>query len=127
MLIRSRRLVGVVAFVFVVTHTLVFAIFYAELQWQVFLQEVIERPYITLGMASVMILTLLTVTSTRGWQRRLRKTLEAAASMGVFGRTLGASAPVVAAQGRLRRRHHLQSLGGSDGGRATAPLARWPA
>ena len=71
MLIRSRRLVGVVAFVFVVTHTVVFAIFYAELQWQVFLQEVIERPYITLGMASVMILTLLTVTSTRGWQRRL--------------------------------------------------------
>ena len=71
MLIRSRRLIGVVAFVFVVTHTLVFAIFYAELQWQIFLREVIERPYITLGMASVIILALLTLTSTRGWQRRL--------------------------------------------------------
>ncbi len=71
MLIRSRRLIGVVAFVFVAVHTLVFAIFYAELKWPIFQREVVERPYITLGMASVVILMLLTLTSTRGWQRRL--------------------------------------------------------
>ena len=125
MLIRSRRLVGV-AFVFVVTHTLVFAIFYAELQWQVFLQEVIERPYITLGMASVMILTLLTVTSTRGWQRRLGRRWKQPHRWVYLAVPL-ALLHLLGCAGRLRRRHHLQSLGGSDGGRATAPLARWPA
>ena len=38
------------------------------------LQEVIERPYITLGMASLLVLSLLAATSTRGWQRRLGST-----------------------------------------------------
>jgi sulfoxide reductase heme-binding subunit YedZ len=54
-------------------HSVVFAIFYAELQLQILLREVLERPYITLGMASLMILSLLSLTSTRGWQRRLGK------------------------------------------------------
>ena len=72
-LIRSRRLVGLFAFSFVFVHSVVFAIFYAELQLQILLREVLERPYITLGMASLIILTLLGLTSTRGWQRRLGK------------------------------------------------------
>lgn len=72
-LIRSRRLIGLFAFFFVLVHSAVFAVFYAELQWQILLREVFERPYITLGMASLMILSLLSITSTRGWQRRLGK------------------------------------------------------
>ena len=72
-LIRSRRLIGLFAFFFVLVHSVVFAIFYAELQLQILLREVLERPYITLGMASLMILSLLSLTSTRGWQRRLGK------------------------------------------------------
>lgn len=72
-LIRSRRLIGLFAFSFVLVHSVVFAIFYAELQLQILLREVLERPYITLGMASLMILSLLSLTSTRGWQRRLGK------------------------------------------------------
>ncbi len=72
-LIRSRRLIGLFAFSSVLVHSVVFAIFYAELQLQILLREVLERPYITLGMASLMILTLLSLTSTRGWQRRLGK------------------------------------------------------
>lgn len=72
-LIRSRRLIGLFAFSFVLVHSVVFAIFYAELQLQILLREVLERPYVTLGMASLMILTLLGLTSTRRWQRRLGK------------------------------------------------------
>ena len=72
-LIRSRRLIGLFAFSSVLVHSVVFAIFYAELQLQILLRELLERPYITLGMASLMILTLLSLTSTRGWQRRLGK------------------------------------------------------
>ena len=127
MLIRSRRLIGVVAFVFVAVHTLVFAIFYAELKWPIFLREVVERPYITLGMASVVILMLLTLTSTTRLAAPTRTALEATASLGLSGGTLGASPSALAAQRRLYRRVHLQPLGGGDGGGANSSLARRPA
>lgn len=70
-LIRSRRMIGLFAFAFVLAHAGVYAVFYVELNWQLLLDEVVKRPYITLGMASLLILTALAVTSTRGWQRRL--------------------------------------------------------
>ena len=73
-LISSRRVVGLFAFATVALHATVFAVFYAQLKWQILLQEVTERPYITLGMASLLILSLLALTSTRNWQRRLGST-----------------------------------------------------
>jgi sulfoxide reductase heme-binding subunit YedZ len=73
-LIRSRRMVGLFAFALVAVHAAVFAVFYAQLKWQILLQEVTERPYITQGMASLVILSLLALTSTRNWQRRLGST-----------------------------------------------------
>ena len=73
-LISSRRVVGLFAFATVAVHATVFAVFYAQLKWQILLQEVTERPYITLGMASLLILSLLALTSTRNWQRRLGST-----------------------------------------------------
>ena len=73
-LVRSRRLVGLFAFALVAAHAAVFAVFYAQLKWQILLQEVIERPYITMGMASLLILSVLALTSTRNWQTRLGST-----------------------------------------------------
>ena len=73
-LIRSRRIVGLFAFALVAAHAAVFAVFYAQLKWQILLQEVIERPYITMGMASLLILSVLALTSTRNWQTRLGST-----------------------------------------------------
>ena len=73
-LVRSRRMVGLFAFAFVASHAAVFAVFYAQLQWQMLLEETIERPYIALGMGSLLVLSLLAATSTRGWQRRLGST-----------------------------------------------------
>ena len=72
-----------------------FCRFYAQLKWQILLQ-VIERPYITMGMASLLILSVLALTSTElanaPWQR-----LETPASMGLSRRTAGAAALGVAA------------------------------
>jgi sulfoxide reductase heme-binding subunit YedZ len=34
-------------------------------------EEVVERPFVTLGFSALLLLTPLAVTSTRGWQRRL--------------------------------------------------------
>lgn len=73
-LVRSRRMVGLFAFALVAAHAAVFAVFYAQLKWQILLQEVIERPYITMGMASLLILSMLALTSTRSWQTRLGST-----------------------------------------------------
>ena len=73
-LLRSRRMVGLFAFALVAAHAAVFAVFHAQLKWQILLQEVIERPYITMGMASLLILSVLALTSTRNWQRRLGST-----------------------------------------------------
>lgn len=70
-LIGCRRMVGLFAFTFVLVHAAVYAVFYVEFDGRLLLQEIIERPYITLGMASLLVLTLLAITSTRGWQRRL--------------------------------------------------------
>ena len=74
LLVRSRRMVGLFAFALVAAHAAVFAVFYAQLKWQILLQEVIERPYITMGMASLLILSVLALTSTRNWQTRLGST-----------------------------------------------------
>ena len=73
-LVRSRRMVGLFSFALVAAHAAVFAVFYAQLKWQILLQEVIERPYITMGMASLLILSVLALTSTRSWQTRLGST-----------------------------------------------------
>ena len=73
-LVRSRRMVGLFAFALVAAHAAVFAVFYAQLKWQILLQEVIERPYITMGMASLLILRVLALTSPRNWQTRLGST-----------------------------------------------------
>ena len=73
-LVRSRRMVGLFAFALVAAHAAVFAVFYAQLKWQILLQEVIERPYITMGMASLLILSVLALTSTRNWQTCLGST-----------------------------------------------------
>ena len=73
-LVRSRRMVGLFAFALVAAHAAVFAVFYAQLKWQILLQEVIERPYVTMGMASLLILSVLALTSTRNWQMRLGST-----------------------------------------------------
>ena len=73
-LVRSRRMVGLFAFALVAAHAAVFAVFYAQLKWQILLQEVIERPHITMGVASLLILSVLALTSTRNWQTRLGST-----------------------------------------------------
>ena len=73
-LVRSRRMLGLFAFATVAAHAAIFAVFYAQLKWQILLQEVIERPYIMMGMASLLILSALALTSTRKWQTRLGST-----------------------------------------------------
>lgn len=69
---RSRRLFGLFAFFYALVHLLAYVIFFLEFSLDQLLQDVLERTYITAGMLAFVILFFMALTSTRGWQRRLR-------------------------------------------------------
>jgi len=66
-----RRSFGLLASTYAVCHFLVFLVFDLALDPAFLAEEILERPYITLGFAALLCLLPLAVTSTRGWQRRL--------------------------------------------------------
>src|SRR5512134_1958637 len=72
-LIRVRRTLGLYAFMYAGLHFLTFSgLDYGfNLQW--IIPEIAEKPYIIVGLMALSILLALALTSTKGWQRRLRK------------------------------------------------------
>jgi len=70
-LARTRRMVGLFAFTYVVMHLLAYLFFYLEFNWSGMWVEILERPYITVGMLALACLLPMAITSTGGWQRRL--------------------------------------------------------
>lgn len=62
-LLKTRRLLGLYSFAYVLCHLLSFLAFEVQFDWSLFISEIIERPYITVGMLAVLILILLAVTS----------------------------------------------------------------
>lgn len=73
-LISFRRLLGLFAFFYLVLHFVTYAVLDLGLAWETLLVDITERPYITVGFTALMLLVPLTVTSTRGMQRRLGRT-----------------------------------------------------
>ena len=72
-LIGYRRMLGLFAFFYIVLHFTVYAVLDQSLDIAAIIEDVIKRPYITLGMAGLLMLIPLAVTSTRGMMRRLGK------------------------------------------------------
>jgi sulfoxide reductase heme-binding subunit YedZ len=72
-LARSRRLVGLYAFSYLALHFLAYLGFLAEFDWLLIVGDLTERPYIIVGALGLLLLIPLAVTSTSGWQRRLRR------------------------------------------------------
>ena len=70
-LIRLRRMLGLFAFFYGTMHVLAFVALDMFFDWRFIIAEVIERPWITIGMASWLLLIPLAVTSTKAWVRRL--------------------------------------------------------
>jgi len=60
---QRRRMVGLFALFYASVHFLVWVIFLLGLRWGAILEEVVERPYITIGFASFLILIVLGATS----------------------------------------------------------------
>ena len=72
-LVRYRRLLGLFAFFYATLHFLTYLVLDQFFGWTYILEDIAERPFITVGFAAWLILLILAVTSTAGWIRRLRK------------------------------------------------------
>ena len=88
--IRLRRPFGLFAFFYALCHFSIWFVFDMVFNVGWMLQDIAERPYITVGMAAFLILMPMALTSTRGWIRRLgrkwstlHKGIYVAATLGV--------------------------------------------
>jgi sulfoxide reductase heme-binding subunit YedZ len=66
-----RRLLGLLAFFYAVLHLAVWIVLDHFFDWPTMLDDVVERPWITVGLAAVALLVPLAATSTAGMVRRL--------------------------------------------------------
>ena len=72
-LLQLRRLVGLYSFTYACFHLLNFIVFDLQFAWGLFIDEVLERPYITIGMAAFTLLLVLSITSITKLKRKMGK------------------------------------------------------
>jgi methionine sulfoxide reductase heme-binding subunit len=86
-LLRFRRAIGLLAFFYVLLHLAVWLVLDIQLNWSEIWTDILERPYITIGMAGFVLLVPLALTSNdmavrrmgaRAWSRLHRLTYLAA-------------------------------------------------
>lgn len=70
-LTRRRRALGLAAFGYLMAHWLVYALLDVQLDLDELLTDLAKRPYITLGMAALLAMLPLAITSTVGMRQRL--------------------------------------------------------
>ncbi|MEX0903683.1 MAG: protein-methionine-sulfoxide reductase heme-binding subunit MsrQ [Pseudohongiellaceae bacterium] len=88
---RFRRMLGLYALWYASWHFFVYQAFLLGFQWSTLAEELIERPYITVGFAAFLILTALGITSPkvmvkklgRNW-KRLHRLVYVAAVLGII-------------------------------------------
>ncbi|MBB1089200.1 sulfoxide reductase heme-binding subunit YedZ [Lysobacter sp. SG-8] len=70
-LLRFRRMMGLYAFVYASLHLLAYLVLDLRGYWTQVFEEIVKRPYITVGFLAWLMLVPLAVTSTRSAMRRL--------------------------------------------------------
>ena len=70
-LLRYRRAIGLLAFYYAVLHLTVYTVLDQGLDWAAIWADIVKRPYITVGMASFVLLVPLAATSNNASVRRL--------------------------------------------------------
>lgn len=69
----QRRTLGLLAFTYATLHFATYIVLDQFFGWSYILEDIAERPYITVGFTAWLLLVPLAVTSTKGWIRRLGK------------------------------------------------------
>ena len=72
-ILQVRRLLGIYSFTYAVFHLFNFIVFDLQLDWGLLLSEIIDRPYIMVGMIAVIILLSLAITSVNRLRRLMGK------------------------------------------------------
>ncbi len=70
-LIRFRRMLGLFTFFYVLMHFLTWLVLDQGLLLSAIAEDLLERPFITIGFAALLLLTAMAVTSTNGMRRRM--------------------------------------------------------
>jgi methionine sulfoxide reductase heme-binding subunit len=68
---RFRRMLGLYAFFYTLLHFLVWLILDQGMLWSAVVEDIVKRPFITIGFAALLILTAMAATSTNGMRRWL--------------------------------------------------------
>lgn len=69
--IRFRRMFGLFAFFYSLPHLAIYVLTLKAFDWAGIAEDIIERPYITVGFLGFVLMIPLAITSTKGWIRRL--------------------------------------------------------
>lgn len=70
-LAKRRRSMGLFAFGYLMLHWLTYALLDVQLDWDELVKDLLKRPYIMIGMAALVLMVPLAVTSTKAMIRRL--------------------------------------------------------
>lgn len=70
-LLRYRRAIGLLAFYYAVLHLLTYLVLDQGLDWEAIWADIVKRPYITIGMATFLLLVPLAATSNNAAIRRM--------------------------------------------------------
>lgn len=70
-LLRFRRMFGLFTFFYALLHFLTWFILDSEMRLSAILEDLTERPFITIGFAALVLLTALAITSTNAMRRRM--------------------------------------------------------
>ena len=70
-LLRFRRMLGLFAFFYTLLHFLAWLILDQGIYWSAIVEDITDRPFITIGFVALLILTAMAATSTNGMRRRL--------------------------------------------------------
>ena len=88
-LVRFRRMVGLFTFFYVLMHFLTWLILDQGLLLSAIGEDILERPFITIGFTALLLLTAMAATSTNAMRRRLGRRWQqlhyAAYAVGVLG------------------------------------------
>ncbi|UCC73209.1 MAG: sulfoxide reductase heme-binding subunit YedZ [Gemmatimonadota bacterium] len=149
-LVKLRRMLGLYAFFYAILHFGIYVGVDQFFAWEFILEDIMDRPYITVGFTALLILAPLAVTSTKGMVKRLggrrwvrlHRLVYVAAPLGVlhflwlvkadvrepliFGAIVAALLGYRVAAGRLRRRR-VRSPGRERARMAFVPAPQRPA
>lgn len=71
---KFRRLLGVCGFVYITAHLSIFLVFDHFFDWLSIIDDIVERPYITVGFVAYVLMVPLAMTSLNYWQKKMGKT-----------------------------------------------------